>query len=98
MKKIRVIKFTASWCGPCSKLAYALSTNKQAKDLDIIVADVETKVGKELSTRYYVDSLPTMVCLTEDGKEFYRWSGFDPKTLNHHLSIALGGSNRLQHV
>jgi len=55
MKK--VLRFTASWCGPCKMLAKNLE--EAALGLPIEVIDVD--VNKELAQQYEVRSIPTLI-------------------------------------
>ena len=67
---IEVLKFSASWCGPCRVLAQTL------KDVEgITPIDIDTNM--ETARLHNVRSVPTLV-FKKDGKEVHRISGAIP--------------------
>ena len=68
MKK--VLKFSASWCGPCKALAMTMNSVKT----DVEVENVDIDENMELAAKYGIRGVPTMVML-EDGHEVKRVSG-----------------------
>lgn len=70
---IEVLKFSASWCGPCRVLAQTLKDVEGITNIDID-KDMET------ARKYGIRSVPTMVFL-KDGKEVHRKSGNMPLTM-----------------
>jgi thioredoxin 1 len=67
---IEVLKFSASWCGPCRVLAQTL------KDVEgITPVDIDTEM--ETARQHNVRSVPTLV-FKKDGKEVHRISGSIP--------------------
>lgn len=68
--KIEVLKFSASWCGPCRVLANTLKDVEGITNIDID-KDMET------ARKYGIRSVPTMVFL-KDGKEVHRQTGNMP--------------------
>jgi thioredoxin-like negative regulator of GroEL len=67
---IEVLKFSASWCGPCRVLANTL------KDVEGITSvDIDTNMEK--AREHNVRSVPTLV-FKKDGKEVHRISGAIP--------------------
>jgi len=67
---IEVLKFSASWCGPCRVLANTL------KDVEgITPVDIDTEM--ETARLHNVRSVPTLV-FKKDGKEVHRISGSIP--------------------
>ena len=67
---IEVLKFSASWCGPCRVLAQTLKDVEGITNIDID-KDMET------ARKYGIRSVPTLVFL-KDGKEVHRQSGNMP--------------------
>jgi thioredoxin-like negative regulator of GroEL len=68
MKKL--MRFTASWCGPCKGLAMNLESVKTDIPIEVVDIDVHTEVAME----YGIRGVPTLVML-DDGKEVKRMSG-----------------------
>lgn len=69
-----VLKFSASWCGPCQALSMTI---KGLGDISIPVKEVDIDDNLDLAAEYGIRSVPTMVML-EDGKEIKRVNGALP--------------------
>jgi len=67
---IEVLKFSASWCGPCRVLAQILEGVEGITPIDI---DTNMETAREHNVR----SVPTLV-FKKDGKEVHRISGAIP--------------------
>ena len=67
---IEVLKFSATWCGPCKVLASTL------KDV-VGITNIDIEQDMETAVKYNVRSVPTLVFL-RDGKEVHRVSGSMP--------------------
>ena len=72
MKK--VIRFTASWCGPCKMLAKTLENVKTDVPIEVIDIDDNPSVAME----YGIRSVPTLI-MTEDGSVLKRQVGALPQ-------------------
>jgi len=64
---IEVLKFSATWCGPCKVLAKNLEGVEGIKNIDV-------NENMELSAQYGVRNIPLLVFLSQ-GKEIGRMSG-----------------------
>ena len=60
MKKI--IRFTASWCGPCQSLSMNLASFETTVPIEVLDIDVFPEIAQE----YGVRSVPTLVMLDEN--------------------------------
>jgi thioredoxin 1 len=58
----RVLRFTASWCGPCKGLAMTLDEIDSSVPMEVIDIDVHPEVAQE----YGVRGVPTLVMLDEN--------------------------------
>jgi thioredoxin 1 len=67
---IEVLKFSASWCTPCKLLSATLKDVEGVKEIDI-------DQNRELTAKYGVRSVPTLVFLQDD-KEVERTTGSIP--------------------
>lgn len=61
---MRVLKFFATWCGPCGVLTEEI----EKADLPFEVEEVDFDQEVDLAKMYVVKSLPTVVFLDDDGK------------------------------
>ena len=68
MKKL--LKFSASWCGPCKMLSKVM----EGQDLGVEVKEVDIDEEYELAQQYQIRGVPTLVLL-EDDKEIKRTTG-----------------------
>jgi thioredoxin 1 len=60
MKKI--VRFTASWCGPCKMLAKTLDE----VDLKLPVEVVDIDIHPEIAAEFGIRSVPTMVIVEDN--------------------------------
>lgn len=74
---IEVLKFSASWCGPCKVLAQTLQGVEGIKNIDI-EKDMET------ARKYNIRTVPTLVFL-KDEKEVHRKSGSMPLSMYNEI-------------
>ena len=69
MKKI--LYFTASWCGPCRALA--LRMEKLSSQINYQKIDIDS--NQDLSMKYGIRSVPSLVLVDENGNELNRIVG-----------------------
>jgi thioredoxin 1 len=65
-----LLKFSASWCGPCKMLSKVI----EGTDLGVPIKEIDIDEQFELANTYQIRNVPTLVLL-EDGKEIKRKSG-----------------------
>lgn len=76
-----VVKFSATWCGPCKAMEPLVKA--AAQDFKhITFIEIDTDQQRDLMHRYGVRSIPTMIFL-RDGKEVKRLTGSMSKTRLH---------------
>ena len=73
-----LVDFFANWCGHCQKLLPLLDEVAVAMDGKINVVKVNVDENRDLSQKYEIKGLPTMI-LFKDGSELDRLIGFMPK-------------------
>ena len=58
----RILRFTASWCGPCKSLAM----NLESAGLNLPIEVVDIDLYDNLAREYGIRSVPTLVMLDEN--------------------------------
>ena len=58
----RILRFTASWCGPCKSMAMNLETANLGFPIEVVDIDTHPEVAQE----YGIRSVPTLVLLDEN--------------------------------
>lgn len=66
---MNILKFFGSWCNPCKVLS------KNLEDAGIEHKSIDVDENKELTEKYNVMSVPTIVVLDEDDNEVGRFIG-----------------------
>lgn len=84
---VEVLKFSATWCGPCRVLAQTL------KDVEGIT-NIDIDKDRETPVKYGIRSVPTMVFL-KDGKEVHRRSGNMPLEMYQQILNEINDSKEL---
>ena len=84
---VEVLKFSATWCGPCRVLAQTL------KDVEGIT-NIDIDKDSETPRKYGIRSVPTMVFL-KDGKEVHRQSGNMPLEMYQQILTEINDSKEL---
>ena len=84
---VEVLKFSATWCGPCRVLAQTL------KDVEGIT-NIDIDKDRETPAKYGIRSVPTMVFL-KDGKEVHRQSGNMPLEMYQQILNEINDSKEL---
>ena len=69
-----------TWCGPCKMMTERVFPLKEVGDylngkFVCVKFDMEKGEGKELAAKYYVNSYPTFLVLTADGRQAHRLVG-----------------------
>ena len=76
MKK--VLRFTASWCGPCKIVAPILEELSQKHSDKAQFQTIDVDSDPEMAKKYNVSSVPTVI-IEENGVENMRFVGVKPK-------------------
>lgn len=69
----KILKFSASYCGPCQALKHNL------KDLDFPIEEIDVQENEELTAKYGIRNIPTLIYLDENGKVLHRSVGLVTK-------------------
>lgn len=66
---MNILKFFGSWCNPCKALS------KSLEDAGIEHQSIDVDENEELTEKYNVRSVPTIVILDKDDNEIGRFTG-----------------------
>ena len=69
-----ILYFTASWCGPCKALAPRME--KLASQINYRKIDVDS--NQDMSMKYGVRNVPSLILVDENGTELNRMVGVQP--------------------
>jgi thioredoxin-like negative regulator of GroEL len=75
---VRIIKFWASWCRPCTQFT-PIFEEIQAEYENFSFSEINIEEHPFTTTEYSVTTVPTVVVLDEGGKELDRISGIISK-------------------
>lgn len=67
--KPAIVDFTASWCGPCQRIAPVLESLAKEYDGKIVVYKVDVDKERELAKAFNVSSIPAILYIPTGGGE-----------------------------
>lgn len=68
---MKVLKFHATWCGPCKAMGMILNSMDNLPQIEEVDIDERSSEAAAFGIR----SVPTLVKLDDDGKEIGRYAG-----------------------
>ena len=71
---MKVLDFYADWCNPCKALAPVLDKVLEEKKLNLTKINIEEDMD-DLSIKYNVRNIPTVVVVDDNDVEVKRFSG-----------------------
>lgn len=70
----RILKFSAAWCAPCGQLAAEME--KLGEEIQWSDINIDDPVGMTLAKDFGIRSIPTLIFLDENEREYTRKTGF----------------------
>jgi thioredoxin 1 len=79
--KVTFVELGSVRCIPCQQMQPVMKSieQKYGKDVKVVFHDVWTEAGAPYAKQYGIEAIPTQVFLDENGKEFFRHTGFFPE-------------------
>lgn len=74
-KMLKLLKFYADWCQPCSALSKTIQKSFSEHPLIKSMQEVNIDEDESLPVQYKVRSIPTLIIVDDMGKEIRRESG-----------------------
>ena len=92
--KSTLLVFSAPWCPPCIRMQTETygkpEVKKQTAKLNFVKLNSDATENYELSQKFKVKAIPTLILLDKDGQETYRWLDFQgPKDFAQSLGAEL---------
>lgn len=76
--KYTLLKFSASWCGPCQQLAEMLK-NDPIEIPDVAIKTVDVDEEERLADAFDIQGVPAMVLVKDGHVELGRLTGLVPR-------------------
>lgn len=61
----KILKFSATWCAPCSSLSKTLE-DSVFNDIEIVHVDIEEDENQDLVNQYQIRNIPTCIYFKDD--------------------------------
>lgn len=81
---ITLLDFYADWCGPCEKLEPFLQ-ELQSTYPSINITKVNIDTEKEITEKYNINVIPTIIILDESNKTLSKIEGYDTRKLTDEI-------------
>lgn len=82
---MKVLKFSASWCGPCKMLSMTIAGIKD--EIPYPVEEIDIDENTELAQKYGIRGVPTLVLVNEDKEVKRKVGALTAPELKQFLSI-----------
>ena len=70
---MKLLKFHATWCGPCKALSQVMEASKDK--WNIPVAEIDIDADRNVAMEYGIRSVPTLILVDENDNQLKRHSG-----------------------
>jgi len=79
--KVTFIELGSVRCIPCQKMQPIMKSIEEQYGgiVKVVFHDVWTEAGAPFAKKYSIEAIPTQIFLDENGKEFFRHTGFFPE-------------------
>jgi thioredoxin 1 len=63
---MKLLKFSASWCGPCKMLSTTIAGIKD--EIPYPIEEIDVDVNTDLAKKFSIRGVPTMILVNEDAE------------------------------
>ena len=89
--KPAIVDFTASWCGPCKRIAPILEELAKEYDGEIVIYKVDVDQNKPLAKSFEVSSIPAVMFIPIDGEPVMTIGSRDKAKFQEQINTILLG-------
>lgn len=72
---MRLLKFSASWCGPCKMLGKTIGAMKDKPEVIQNVVEIDVDEDPVAAAKYGIRGVPTLILVDDNGNEIKRVTG-----------------------
>jgi len=77
---MRLLKFSAEWCGPCKKMKPIVEQVAKDHNLEVVDLDIDRPENQQWVEAYEVQGVPTLVLEDTAGNILGKMVGAQPKS------------------
>lgn len=96
--KLKLLKFSAQWCGPCKMQATEFKNNPIDIDIQEIDIDSTNPEDAALVQKYKIMSIPNMVIVNSEGEIQARFTGYTPSSKIREATVQILESYKGRYV
>ena len=89
--KPAIVDFTATWCGPCQKIAPILEELAKEYDGEIVIYKVDVDQNKPLAKSFEVSSIPAVMFIPMEGEPVMTIGSRDKAKFQEQINTILLG-------
>lgn len=85
---MKLLQFKAVWCSPCKMQTKEFEENPI--DVEVVAVDIDED-KEDLSTKFSIRAIPTMILIGDNDEMLHRWTGYTKSsTINGFINESRG--------